>query len=474
MMKFSNMAIPSVASLASIASASTIARRDRRDRRNRRLEWGWAVVGAALAAVCAVPLLAGGIAAGAEAATVFRIRVEGVVAPSSARFIQRAIREAEEANAAALLIELDTPGGLLKSMDDITKAMLNARVPVIVYISPKGARAASAGVFVTYAAHVAAMAPATHLGAAHPVSVGQGGQQDQTMLEKVTNDAVANIRTIARRRGRNGDWAEKAVRESVSIDEEEAVAQHVVDLVAVDVRDLLTKIDGREVETESGPVRLATGHAVVRSIGMDPGERLLDLLSDPNIGLILMTIAIYGIIFELGNPGAILPGVVGAIALILALASFAILQVNVAGLALIAFSVLFFIADLKVPGHGVLTIGGILAFFFGALLLTERQSPFLQVSLKLAVFTALLTGAFFLFAVGAGVRAQRTKVRSGREGLVGASGVARTDLNPEGMVYAQGEMWTAEAEDKTTIRQGERVTVVGVNGLRLRVRPGPR
>src|SRR5439155_1192561 len=188
--------------LTSIASASTITRRDRRDRRNRRLEWGWAVVGAALAAVCAVPLLAGGIVAGAEAATVFRIRVEGVVAPSSARFIQRAIREAEEANAAALLIELDTPGGLLKSMDDITKAMLNARVPVIVYISPKGARAASAGVFVTYAAHVAAMAPATHLGAAHPVSVGQGGQQDQTMLEKVTNDAVANIRTIARRRGR--------------------------------------------------------------------------------------------------------------------------------------------------------------------------------------------------------------------------------------------------------------------------------
>jgi len=212
----------------------------------------------------------------------------------------------------------------------------------------------------------------------------------------------------------------------------------------------------------------------VRSIGMDPGERLLDLLSDPNIGLILMTIAIYGIIFELGNPGAILPGVVGAIALILALASFAILQVNVAGLALIALSVLFFIADLKVPGHGVLTIGGILAFFFGALLLTERQSPFLQVSLKLAVFTALLTGAFFLFAVGAGVRAQRTRVRSGAEGLLGASGVARTDLTPEGMVYAMGEMWTAEAEDKTTIRQGERVTVVGVNGLRLRVRPGPR
>jgi len=434
--------------------------------------WRGAAVLAALVVACAAPLLARDAAAAAgEAATVFRIRVEGIIAPSSARFIQRAIREAEESNAAALLIELDTPGGLLKSMDDITKAMLNARVPVIVYISPKGARAASAGVFVTYAAHVAAMAPATHLGAAHPVSVGQGGQQDQTMMEKVTNDAVANIRAIARRRSRNADWAEKAVRESVSIDEEEAVRLNVVDLVAVDVPDLLRKIDGREVETETGPVRLATGHAVLRIIAMDPSERLLDLLSDPNVGLILMTIAIYGIIFELGNPGAILPGVVGAMALILALASFAILQVNVAGLALIALSVLFFIADLKVPGHGVLTIGGILAFFFGALLLTGRQSPFLQVSLKLAVFTALLTGAFFLFAVGAGVRAQRAKVRSGREGLVGASGVVRTDLNPEGIVYAQGEMWTAEAEDKATIRQGDRVTVVGVEGLRLRVRP---
>lgn len=432
---------------------------------------GWALV-AALALAWAAPVLSPGVtAAKPEAATVLRIRVDGVIAPASARYIQRAIREAEEANAAALLVELDTPGGLLKSMDDITKAILNARVPVIVYISPKGARAASAGVFVTYAAHVAAMAPTTHLGAAHPVSVGQGGQQDPTMMEKITNDAVANIRAIARRRGRNADWAEKAVRESVSIDDEEAVRLGVVDLVAEDVRDLLVKIDGREVETDAGPVRLATGQAVVRTIGMDSSEHLLDQLSDPNVGLVLMTIAIYGIIFELGNPGAILPGVVGAIALILALASFAILQVNVAGLALIALSVLFFIADIKVPTHGVLTIGGILAFLFGALLLTERQLPFLQVSARLAVFMALLTGAFFLFAVGAGVRAQRTKVRSGREGLIGAAGVARTDLTPGGMVYVQGEMWTAEAEGAAAIRQGDRVTVVGVEGLRVRVRP---
>src|SRR2546426_5234740 len=217
--------------------------------------WRGAAVLAALVVACAAPLLARDAAAAAsEAATVFRIRVEGIIAPSSARFIQRAIREAEESNAAALLIELDTPGGLLKSMDDITKAMLNARVPVIVYISPKGARAASAGVFVTYAAHVAAMAPATHLGAAHPVSVGQGGQQDQTMMEKITNDSVANIRTIARRRSRNADWAEKAVRESVSIDEEEAVRLNVVDLVAAAGPAPLRKDIGWAGNTETRPV----------------------------------------------------------------------------------------------------------------------------------------------------------------------------------------------------------------------------
>lgn len=417
-------------------------------------------------------LLLTGSAGAAPQPKVYRIRVDGVIAPSSARYILRGIREAEADGATALVIELDTPGGLLKSMDDITKAMLNAKVPTIVYISPSGARAASAGVFVTYAATIAAMAPTTHLGAAHPVSVGQNTQQDATMMEKVTNDAVANIRAIARRRGRNAEWAEQAVRQSVSIDEEEAIRLDVVDLVADDVRDLLTKVDGRTVETETGPVQLATRGAETRFLAMDPSEKFLDLLSDPNIGLILMTIAIYGIIFELSNPGAVLPGVIGAIALVLALASFAILQVNVAGLALIALSVVFFIADIKVPTHGVLTVGGVLAFIMGALLLTERQAPFLRVSLQLVIFIALLTGAFFLYAVGAGIRAQRGAVRMGREGLVGAEGVARTDLAPEGMVYVAGELWTASAEEGP-VQQGARVRVVAVDGLRLRVRAVP-
>jgi len=422
-----------------------------------------------LVSLCAVVALA----AAPQAPAIIRIRIDGVIAPSSARYLLRAIREAESLGARALLVELNTPGGLMKSMDDITGAMLNARVPIIVYVSPSGARAASAGVFITYAAHIAAMAPATHIGAAHPVAVGQGEQKDDTAMEKVTNDAVAGIRAIARRRGRNADWAEEAVRKSVSIDEEEAVRLDVVDLIAPHGEALLSAVNGRTVETATGPVTLATRGATVRTIGMDPSERFLDLLSDPNIGLILMTIAIYGIIFELSNPGAILPGVVGAIALVLALASFAILQVNVAGLALIALSVVFFIADIKVPGHGVLTVGGVLAFLFGALLLTERQAPFLRVSIQLAAFIALLTGGFFLFAVGAGIRAQRARARMGSESLVGAEGVARTEIAPEGMVYVAGEMWTATAESEG-IPAGSRIIVVGVDGLRLRVRPAAR
>lgn len=426
---------------------------------------------ATLILIAGVAISAASVLAAAPASPeIIRIRVDGIIAPSSARYIQRAIRDAEEARAPALLIELNTPGGLLKSMDEITGAMLNARIPVIVYISPSGARAASAGVFVTYAAHIAAMAPATRIGAAHPVAIGQDGQPDSTSMEKITNDAVAGIRAIARRRGRNADWAEEAVRRSVSIGEEEAVRLKVVDLTAPTTDALLRALHGRTLEIDAAPVTLTTRGVRVRTVAMDPTERFLDLLSDPNIGLILMTIAIYGIIFELSNPGAILPGVVGAIALVLALASFAILQVNVAGLALIALAVVFFIADIKIPGHGVLTVGGILAFMLGALLLTERQAPFLRVSLQLAAFIALLTGAFFLFAVGAGIRAQGGRARMGSESLIGAEGVARTELAPDGTVYVAGEMWTATAE-AGRIGEGERVLVVAVDGLRLRVRP---
>jgi membrane-bound serine protease (ClpP class) len=398
-------------------------------------------------------------------------RLDGVVAPATARYIIREIREAEQSGAAALLIEMDTPGGLLKSMEDISKAMLNTDLPTVVFVYPSGSRAASAGVFITYAASVAAMAPTTHLGAAHPVGVGGvggGGNEDKTLMTKVTNDAVAEIRGFAARRGRNPDWAEKAVRESVSITETQALDLHVIDLIAASPRDLLDRIDGREVTTASGKRILHTRGARLADTPMDVTERFLALLSDPNIGFVLMTMAIYGIIFELSNPGSVFPGVIGGLALILALASFAVLEVNVAGLFLIGFSLILFIADIKVPSHGVLTAGGIISFVLGSLLLTEHQAPFLRISLTLILTMAALTAGFFAVAVGAGLRAQKQKVQTGREGLVGAVGVARSDLTPQGTVFVQGELWTAETADGV-IPAGARVRVARVDGLRLKV-----
>ena len=288
-------------------------------------------------------------------------------------------------------------------------------------------------------------------------------------MTKVTNDAVAEIRGFAARRGRNPDWAEKAVRESVSITETQALSLHVIDLVADTPNDLMAKIDGREVSTATGKRILRTANARLVDIPMDLTERFLALLSDPNVGFVLMTLAIYGLIFELSNPGSVFPGVIGGIALILALASFAVLDVNVAGLLLIGFALLLFIADIKVPSHGILTAGGLASFVMGSLLLTERQAPYLRISLVLILVMAGLTAAFFAFAVGAGIRAQKQRVQTGREGLVGAVGVARSELAPEGTVFVQGELWSAESADGV-IPSGERVRVTRVDGLHLRVR----
>jgi len=403
------------------------------------------------------------------AALVDVVRLNGVIGPATARYVIRGLNQAEREHAQALIIEMDTPGGLLKSMEDITKAMLNSPVPTVVYVYPSGARAASAGVFVTYAANIAAMAPTTHLGAAHPVGLGPG--VDKTEMTKITNDAVAEIRGFALRRGRNASWAEQAVRQSVSITAEQALRLHVIDVIADSRQALMTKINGRVVRTAAGSRRLGTMDARVADIPMDVAERLLSLLSDPNIGLILMTIAMYGIIFELGNPGSVFPGVIGGLALILALASFAVVEVNFAGLLLIGFALILFIADIKVPSHGVLTAGGIASFVLGSLILTEYQAPFLRISLTLVLTLAALTAAFFMFAVGAGIRAQTRKVQTGREGLIDAVGVARSDLAPTGTVFVQGELWNAETVDGV-IPAGQRIRVARVNGLRLQVRKG--
>ncbi len=401
-----------------------------------------------------------------HASVVELARLDGAVGPGTARYVLRALAQAQRDDAQALVVEIDTPGGLLKSMEDISKAMLNSPVPTVVYVYPSGARAASAGVFITYAASVAAMAPTTHLGAAHPVGV---GAIDKTMMTKITNDAVAEIRGFALRRGRNANWAERAVRESVSVTDEQALRLHVIDVIAENPRDLLQEIDGRRVQTAAGSRRLETRSASVVEIPMDPAEQFLLLLSDPNVGFLLMTVAIYGIILELSNPGSVLPGVIGGLALILAFASFAAIAVNVAGLLLIGFSLILFIADIKVPSHGVLTAGGIASFVLGSMLLTDQQAPFLRISLTLILTIAALTAAFFAFAVGAGIRAQGLRVQTGREALVDAIGVVRSDLAPIGSVFLQGELWSAEAADGT-IRAGRHVRVVQVSGLQLKVR----
>jgi membrane-bound serine protease (ClpP class) len=400
------------------------------------------------------------------------LQLNGIVGPATARYVLRGLRQASSDGAGALIIEMDTPGGLMTSMDQIAKALLASPTPTIVYVWPSGARAASAGVFITYAANVAAMAPTTHLGAAHPVNVAPGGggtAEDKTMIAKVTNDAAAEIRGFAVRRGRNPDWAERAVRESVSITDQEALKLHGIALSADNPQALLASVDGRPVQTAAGTRPLHTRGALLVEIPMDVTERFLLLLSDPNIGFILMTMAIYGIIFELSNPGSVFPGVIGGLALILALASFAVIEVNLAGLLLIGFALILFIADIKVPSHGILTAGGLAAFILGALLLTEKQLPFLRISITLILTMAGLTAAFFAFAVGAGIRAQARKVHTGREALLGAIGVTRTDLGPSGTVFVDGELWSAESEDGT-IPAGQRVRVVQIRGLHLVVR----
>jgi membrane-bound serine protease (ClpP class) len=422
-------------------------------------------VGAALARAAAAP------ASGAPVVDV--VQLDGIVGPATARYVLRGLRQASADGAQALIIEMDTPGGLLTSMDQIAKAFLASSTPTIVYVWPSGARAASAGVFITYAATLAAMAPTTHIGAAHPVNVEPGSAgstpEGKTMIAKVTNDAVAEIRGFANTRGRNADWAEQAVRQSVSITDQQALRLHVVNLIADTPQALLAAVDGRVVKTPAGSVTLHTRNARLVEIPMDTTERLLLLLGDPNVGFILMTMAIYGIIFELSNPGSVFPGVIGGLALILALASFAVIEVNLAGLLLIGFALILFIADIKVPSHGILTAGGLASFILGSLLLTERQAPFLRISLALILTMAALTAGFFAFAVGAGIRAQHRRVYTGREALIGATGVARSDLGPSGTVFVQGELWSAESVDGT-IPAGRRVRVVEVRGLHLIVR----
>lgn len=395
------------------------------------------------------------------------INVDGVINPVSAEFISKSIKKANEMKVEALVIELDTPGGLDTSMRSIVKDIIGSDVPVVVYISPGGARAASAGVFVTLAAHVAAMSPGTNIGAAHPVGIGE--KMDKTITEKATNDAAAYIKSLAERTGRNARWAEDAVRKSISATENEALKENLIDLVSNDLNSLLAAIDGRKVRTIIGEKTLKTAHADVVRDEISLRHKILNFISDPNVAYMLMLLGFYGIFFELTNPGSIFPGVLGGIFLILAFYAFQTLPVNYAGLLLIILAIILFILEIKIVSHGVLTIGGIIAMMIGSLMLFESPGSFMRLSLIVILPAVVLTTLFFTIVVGLAYKAYKRRPVTGTEGLIGLEGIAHTDITKDaGMVLLRGEIWSAYSDEN--IPKGEKIKVEALKGLKIKIR----
>lgn len=399
---------------------------------------------------------------------VVSIKIEGPINPVTADFINEAIENARLKNATCLLIHLNTPGGLLQSTREIVTSLLESPVPVIVYVSPEGAHAGSAGVFITMAAHIAAMAEATNIGAAHPVNM-QGGM-DSVMSEKVTNDAAAFIRSIAAKRNRNLEWAEDAVRKSIAISAGEAILKHVVDLIAFSDKDLLNQVDGKQIKLNSGIVTLHTKNAPVQIFGMSALDKFFNIISDPNIAYLMLMLGFFGILFELFNPGAILPGIIGVIALVLAFYSMRTLPVNYAGLALIIFGVLLLLLEIKIVSHGMLAIGGIASLLLGSMMLIKASSPLelAGISKLLIVVTTALVALLFLAVIGAGLKAQKRKPVTGLEAMIGLKGITLTDLVPDGRVKVQGEMWNASSVSGN-INKGEEVRINAIKKFTLYV-----
>jgi len=415
-------------------------------------------------------MLAATLTCAANAAQVGLIKIDGAIGPATASYISRAIEISGERKDECLIMQLDTPGGLMESMKKIVDAFYNSKVPTVVFVSPTGtASATSAGCFITMAADVAAMAPFTRIGAAHPVLIGNTGElvkADDVMKKKMENDAASFIEGIAKKRHRNAEWARASVLESTNVIAEQALDLKAIDLIADDLRDLLKKLDGRKV----GDQILRTDGTAVVEIPMSPWERFSQLLLRPDVLYILMLVVIYGIIGELSNPGAILPGVAGAIALILVLYMSAILPLNLAGLAFIGLAMVLFIVDVYAPTHGVLTAGGVVAFFFGSLMLFNRAGPGFELSVAYIIPATVVTAAFFIFVVGAGLRAQRLPVRSGPEIMLGKIVAANSRIDTQGgRVFIEGESWNAVSD--TAVDAGQPVEVVAVEGLTLKVKP---
>ncbi len=393
--------------------------------------------------------------------------VEGTIDPATAKYIVMTLEKAERMDAELLLIELDTPGGLMESMREITSEILNSSIPVVVYVAPPGARAASAGVFISAAAHIVAMAPSTHLGAAHPVGLGPS-QMDSVMSGKVESDAAAQMRALANQRGRNVEWYEQSVRQSVSATADEALELGVIDLIATDRNDLLKKIDGMEVEL-AGDVKKVIGSMDRELVEIPMGlrDKLLHYLANPNLAYIFLILGFYGLYFELSNPGSIFPGVVGVILLLLGIFAMQMMPVNYVGILLIAFGMFLFLIELKIPSHGLLTIGGVVSLVLGSLMLFDSTDAFYRVSWAVLIPVVAVTVAFFVFAVGMGLKAQRKQPTTGREGLIGAVAQVTEPLTPQGKVFLQGELWFASADED--IPAGSNVRIKAVTGMKLHV-----
>jgi len=398
------------------------------------------------------------------------IKIDGAIGPATASYISRSIEDAQKQNAQCLIIQLNTPGGLLDSTQTIVQSLLGSTIPTVVYVAPTGATATSAGCFITISASMAAMAPATTIGAAHPVSIGSvpgGGDEklDNTMKQKLENFSVSYMEAIASKRHRNVEWAKSAVKESASISAEKALELKVVDLIAVDLTELLKQLNGRVVDGKT----LKTAGAEIYEIRMSASEQVFQKLWRPEVMFILMLIAIYGIIGELTTPGAILPGVVGAIALILALYLAAVLPVNVTGLVLIALALMLLIFDVYAPTHGVLTVGGIISFLIGSLMLFNRADPLFRLSLGYIIPATLITAAFFLFVIGKGLRAQLLPIKAGAETLIGKTVSALTPIDSQGgRIFVEGEYWNAVSD--APIAKDETVEIAAVEGLTLKVK----